>query len=77
MTEKRYEPSITTKLGEPTFIPPAAPLDTPEGSAVVVMSVTVFLQWVEEHPDQQIADWGVPHPWSGLVYEPWLRTVDR
>jgi hypothetical protein len=57
--------------------PIEAPADVPEGVAQVLMSATVFLQWVNEHPELEIVDWGKLEPWSGLIYTPIIKRVEK
>lgn len=49
------------------------PKDDPEGTDMVLMSVTLFRQWVAQMGDVVTVDWGKAEPWSGRIYAPTVR----
>lgn len=45
------------------------PMDVPEGTALVLMSATLFKQWADQ-TEHTIVKWGAPMAWSGTIYAP-------
>lgn len=49
-----------------------APVDVPEGRAQVLMSATLFKEWVRQ-TGATIVSWGEPEPWAGQIYAPTVK----